>query len=88
MLSRELLLARADQDLATAKDNINSMIEDYGNNRKNMEPGDDEMDVLWSLIRYLSDEVNSTDVHRDRAVVIAYLAVAVKMLHDERAAHA
>lgn len=85
MTERAVFLAKADQDLAVAKASLEDLIKDYGQNVARMETGDDEIDILCSLIAFLRDEPLSDDSKMTRAQYLSsYVAVAVKMLHDER----
>lgn len=89
-MHREAFLAKADQDLASTKEAIEQLVTDYTDNVSRKDNGDDEVDVIVSLIHFLLSEpveaeVRPGEVRVSRAQFLAsYLAVAVKMIHDAR----
>ena len=79
MITREQFIAGFDQELASVRDRINSMLDTYGKNMDHVAECDkcSEVDNVTALVMALFNGQN-------KGSIAAYCAVAIKMLYDER----
>lgn len=82
MVAREFYLAKCDQEVSALRDRVNDMVKTYSANMEHIRECDncDEVDNVSSFI---TDMLTRPASPQHQA---AYLAVAVKMLYDEREA--
>lgn len=82
MITREFYLAKCDQEMSMLRDTVNRMVTTYASNMEHVETCDtcDEVDNVARLIENLRHGPNKPSPEHQAA----YLAMCVKMLHDER----
>lgn len=81
MITREQFIAGFDQELASVRDRINGMVATYASNMKHVAECDKctEVDNITQLIMCLFENIGNAPQS-----LVAYLAVAVKLLHDQQ----
>jgi hypothetical protein len=84
-LSREQFLAKADQDVCKARVSLDRWVSDYHENlQRALAHGLDEIDVLCGLINHIANDDDNLSDRAARGQLISYVAIAVKLLHEQR----